>query len=66
VNVEKIARARAAIAMLESVSGQIDQIYTESAKGVDADILTDLGAAKKALRQAQQKQLLIHDAEMKK
>jgi urease gamma subunit len=60
---EKRERARVAVAMLEAVASLIDQIYTESAKGVDADILEDLGTAKKYLHKAQQHQLRVFDKE---
>ncbi len=60
---ERRERARVAVAMLEVVSDMLDRIYTESAKGVDADIVEDLGTARKYVHQAQQRQLRIFDKE---
>lgn len=63
---ETLERARVAIAMLESISHQIDQVYTESAKGEKADILDFLGQAKRLLHMAQQRQLRSYDEEANK
>jgi hypothetical protein len=66
VNVEKAARARAAVAMLESINTQLEQVYTESAKGDDADILDLLGQARKYVTLASARQLRAYDRERKK
>ena len=66
MNVERFARARAAVAMLESIATQLEQVYTESAKGADADILTELGAARKHVEAASQKQLRVYEKEKAK
>lgn len=60
-NFERACRAHTAVSMLESLHRQLEQVYTESAKGTEADILEYLGEARKAVEKAQQKQLRYYD-----
>ena len=59
---ERARRAYVAVTILESIHRQLEQIYNESAKGVGADIITDLGDARRAVEKAQKRQLRHYDA----
>ena len=62
---DQAVRAHTAVSMLESIHRQLEQVYTESAKGEENDILTDLGIARAAVERAQQRQLRAFDAAKK-